>query len=60
MTINGAAKDMKEVIDNQSVYGVESLLNSLVYATKDNKWINREYMHKLLDHAYDMLEDEEV
>lgn len=59
MTINEAHKEMKEIIDKHSVYGVESLMNALVYASKGNQWVDKEMLHKLLDHAIYMADLED-
>lgn len=56
MTILSSIKEMKEIVNKHSIYGVESLMNALVLASKDHPYVNREMLHKLLDTAIDRVE----
>ena len=56
MTIASSHKEMKEIIDKHSVYGAEALINSLVYASRDNKYLTEDEMHKLVSYAFKMRE----
>lgn len=58
MTILSSIKEMKEIINKHSIYGVESLMNALVIACKDHPYVNREMLHKLLDTAIDRVEED--
>lgn len=59
MTISNTAISIKMLINDHHVYGAECILNSLAYACKDDKYLDRAALHKLLDRAIDRAEEEE-
>lgn len=52
LTIATLDKELKNLIDGYSVYGAESIINSLVRASKGNPNLDKDMLIKLIDSAY--------
>lgn len=52
LTIATLDKELKNLIDGYSVYGAESIINSLVRASKSNHHLNKEMLIQLIEEAY--------
>ena len=56
MTIAEVDKEVKNVIEKNSVYGLESILCAVVRSTKDNPYMDKEYCLELFKKCYERLE----
>ena len=59
MTIANALNSIRYLIKDHHVYGAECILNALAYACKDEKYLDRADLHRLLDRAIDRAEEDE-
>ena len=57
MTIAQLDKELKQIIDDHSVYGAECIINALVRASNDNKWLTEDELHKLISDAFIRMKD---
>ncbi|MBO7733715.1 MAG: hypothetical protein J6S67_14215 [Methanobrevibacter sp.] len=52
-------KELKGVIENHSVYGAECIINSLVRACKNEKYLNAQSIHTLVESAFGRLSEDQ-
>lgn len=52
MTIAGTQKEITKLIGEHHVYGLETIINSIVYAVDGEEHINEEYIKQLIHQAY--------
>lgn len=52
MTIAGTQKEITNLISEHHVYGLETIINSIVYAVDGEEYINEEYIKQLVHQAY--------
>lgn len=57
MTIAQVDKEIKDLINNHHVYGAEVLISALARASKNEKWLGKKDIHKLVDEAYRHLDE---
>ena len=50
--------DIVDVIHEHHVYGAESIINSVVYAAKDEQYLDMPAIIKLVIHAFEMRDKE--
>jgi hypothetical protein len=53
MTIASTDKEINELINDHHIYGLESIINAVVRACKDEPYVNEDYIIKLVKSAYD-------
>lgn len=53
MTIASTDKEVKELINDHHIYGLESIINAVVRACKDESYVNEDYIIKLVKSAYE-------
>lgn len=56
MTISSCEKEIKELIDNKSVVGLEAILNAIVRATDGKPWMKKDDVLRYLIDSYKMEE----
>lgn len=59
MEINQVEREVKGLIYNKHIYGLEVLVKSIVRTSMDLPYVDREYLHHLIDTAYDSVIKEE-
>ena len=52
MTIASTDKEVKELIKEHAVYGVETIINAVVRNCVNEPYVNEEYIIKLVKSAY--------
>ena len=52
MTIAGTQKEITNLISEYHVCGLETIINSIVYAVDGEEYINEEYIKQLVHQAY--------
>ena len=52
MTIASCDREVRELIEKHSIYGVETVVNALVRACKDNRECDMAYVTNMLQHAF--------
>ena len=52
MTIAGTQKEITNLISEHHVCGLETIINSIVYAVDGEEYINEEYIKQLVHQAY--------
>jgi len=53
MTIASTDKEVKELINDHHIYGLENIINAVVRACKDEPYVNEDYLIKLVKSAYE-------
>lgn len=53
MTIAGCDKEIRGLIDDYSVVGLEAVMNAVVRATKDKPYMGKMEVHQLLEKCYE-------
>lgn len=53
MEINQVDNEVKDLITRKSVYGMETLINAIMRAAVGRPYIDREYIHRMVDNAID-------
>ena len=56
MTIAEAEKEVRNVIEKHSIYGLETILFAVVRSTKGNPYMDKEYCLDLLKKCYEHVE----
>ena len=51
MKIVDLDRTMKNIVDMYSVYGVECVLNALARACIDDKYLQADHLHRMLDYS---------
>lgn len=52
MTIASCDREVRDLIKDHSIYGVETVVNALVRACKDNPDCDMAYVTNMLQHAF--------
>ena len=59
MEINQVEREVKDLLYKKHIYGLEVILKSVVRVSMDLPYVDREYLHHLIDTAYDSVIKEE-
>lgn len=51
MEINQVDREITDLVARKSIYGLEAILNATMRAAIDRPYIDREYIHMLVDNA---------
>lgn len=60
MEINQVEREIKDLIFKKHIYGLEVILKSVVRVSMNLAYVDREYLHHLIDSAYDSVIKEEA
>lgn len=59
MEINQVDREVKDLLYKKHIYGLETILKAVVRVSMDLPYIDRAYLHRLIDTAYDSVIKEE-
>lgn len=59
MEINQVEREVKDLLYKKHIYGLETIIRSVVRVSMDLPYVDREYLHHLIDVAYDSVIKEE-
>ena len=59
MDINQVDREVKDLLYKKHIYGLETILKAVVRVSMDLPYVDRAYLHHLIDTAYDSVIKEE-